>query len=168
MQSCHLYDKVGIVRDHHELGECRSSQQSGVRCLEVSYLKLLVFRMKIFPSPKGYRKSDLIDKSHCCTRNYAMRGSPGHSIDLDNPNWWKVFKNRMFRELPPSIRTRMSFTSLTMRITMRGYQPGFGTKSRWSLRSKVIWTSNHFRYSWMVGETAMTSQAVSFYFLLDA
>jgi hypothetical protein len=51
---------------------------------------------------------------------------------------------------------------------MRGNCPGYGTKSGWSLRSKVMGTSDHFRYSGVVGETAMTSQAVSFYFLVDS
>jgi hypothetical protein len=57
----------------------------------------------------------------------------GHNRDLDNPIWSKVFKNEMFRELPPSMRTRLRLTSLTMGLTMRGYCLGFGTKSGWSL-----------------------------------
>jgi hypothetical protein len=48
--------------------------------------------------------------------------------------------------------------------TIRGYQPSFGTNFGWSLRSKVMGTSDHFRYSGVAGETAMTSQAESFYF----
>jgi hypothetical protein len=64
--------------------------------------------------------------------------------------------------------TQLSLTSLTMGLTIRGYRPGFGIKSRWSLRSKVMGTSDYFRYSGVVGETAMTSRAVSFYFLLDS
>jgi hypothetical protein len=92
----------------------------------------------------------------------------GHNRDLDNTIWEKVFKNRMFRELPPSTRTQLSFTSLTMGLTMRGYRPGFGTKFDWSLQSKVIGTSDHFRYLGVVGETTMTSWAMSFYFLLDS
>jgi hypothetical protein len=50
---------------------------------------------------------------------------------------------------------------------MRGYRLGFGTKSRWSLRSKVMGTLDHFSYSGVAGETAMISWAMSFYFLLD-
>jgi hypothetical protein len=92
----------------------------------------------------------------------------GHNIGLDNPIWSNIFKNVMFKELPPSTRTRLSLTSLMMGLMMRGYRLGFGTKSEWSLRLKVIGTSNHFRYSGVVGETAMTSWAVSFYFLLDS
>jgi hypothetical protein len=92
----------------------------------------------------------------------------GHNRDLDKPIWSKVFKNRMFRELPPSMRTRLSLTSLTMGLTMRGYCPSFGTKSWWSLRSKVMGTSDHLCYLGVVGETDMTSRAVSFYFLLDS
>jgi hypothetical protein len=91
----------------------------------------------------------------------------GRSRDLDNPIWSKVFKNRIFMELPPSTRTRLRFTSLTMELTMRGYRLGFGTKSRWSLRSKVMGTLDHFSYSGVAGETAMISWAMSFYFLLD-
>jgi hypothetical protein len=42
-----------------------------------------------------------------------------HSKDLDKPIWMKVIKNRMFSELPPSTRTPLSLTSLTMGLTMR-------------------------------------------------
>jgi hypothetical protein len=42
---------------------------------------------------------------------------------------------------------------------MRGYRPDFGKKFGWSLRSKVMGTSDHFRYSEVAGETAMTSWA---------
>jgi hypothetical protein len=55
-----------------------------------------------------------------------------------------------------------------MVLTIRGYWPDFGIKSRWSLRLKVMGTSDHFRYSGVAGETAMTSQAVSFYFLFGS
>jgi hypothetical protein len=64
------------------------------------------------------------------------------------------------------MRTRLSLTYLTMGLTMRGYSPGFGTKFGWSLRSKVMGTSDHLRYPGASGDTAMTTQAVSFYFLL--
>jgi hypothetical protein len=40
--------------------------------------------------------------------------------------------------------------------------------SEWSLWSKVMGTSYLFRYSGVVSETAMTSQAVSFCFCLDS
>jgi hypothetical protein len=53
----------------------------------------------------------------------------------------------MFMELPPSTRTQMSFTSLTMGLTMRGYRPDFSIKPGWLLWSKVMGTSDHFRYS---------------------
>jgi hypothetical protein len=49
---------------------------------------------------------------------------------------------------------------------MRGYYPGFSTKSGWSLR--VIGTSDHLRYSRVASEAAITSQAVSFCFRLDS
>jgi hypothetical protein len=55
-----------------------------------------------------------------------------------------------------------------MGLTMRGYRPGFGTKFRWSLRSKVMETSDHLRYSGVVGETVMTSRVMSFCFRLDS
>jgi hypothetical protein len=74
----------------------------------------------------------------------------------------------MFRELPPSMRTRLSLTSLMMGLTMRGYHLDFGTKSGWSLWSKVMGTSDHLRYSGVADDSAMTSQAVSFCFLLDS
>jgi hypothetical protein len=92
----------------------------------------------------------------------------GCSANLYNPIWWKVIKNRIFRELPPSTRTQLSLTSLTMRLTIKGYRPGFGIKSGWSLRLKVMGTLDHFRYSRVVGGTTMTSRVVSFCFLLDS
>jgi hypothetical protein len=64
--------------------------------------------------------------------------------------------------------TRLFLTSLMMGLTMRGYHPSFGTKSRWSMQSKVMGTSDHLRYSGVAAETAMTSWAVRFYFLLDS
>jgi hypothetical protein len=81
----------------------------------------------------------------------------GHNIDLDNRIRSKVFRNRMFRELAPSMRTQLSLTSLMMGQTMRGYNAVFGTKSRWSLRSKVMGTLDHLRYSGVEGETVVTS-----------
>jgi hypothetical protein len=92
----------------------------------------------------------------------------GRSAVHGKPIWSNVFKNRMFRELPPLTRTRLSFTSLTIGLIIRGYHPNIGTKSGWSLWSKVMETSDHFMYSGVAGETAMTSRAVSFYFLFDS
>jgi hypothetical protein len=77
----------------------------------------------------------------------------GCRSDLDNPIRSNVFKNRIFRELPPLTRSQLSLASLTMGLTMRGYRPGFGTKSRWSLRSKVMGTSDRLSYSGAVGQT---------------
>jgi hypothetical protein len=65
----------------------------------------------------------------------------------------------MFRELPPSMRR--------MGLMIEGYRPSFRMKFGCSLRSKVIGTSDHFRYSGMVGPIAMTFQVVCFCFLLD-
>jgi hypothetical protein len=66
------------------------------------------------------------------------------------------------------MRTRFSFTSLTMGKTMRGYHTGFGTKFRWSLLSNVMGTSDYLRYSRVSVETTMTSRAVSLCFLLHS
>jgi hypothetical protein len=41
-------------------------------------------------------------------------------------------------------------------------------KFGWSLQSNVMGTLDHFRYSRVVDDTAMTSRAVSFYFVLDS
>jgi hypothetical protein len=92
----------------------------------------------------------------------------GHNRALDNPILSKVFKNSIFRELPPSTRTQLSLKSLTIGLTMRVYCPGFGTKLGWLLRSRVMGTLDHLRYSGVEGETAMTSWTVSFCFLLDS
>jgi hypothetical protein len=125
--------------------------------------------VEIFLSPKGHVKGDLADGIAAALETMPWKGARlGHSRDLDNPIWLKVFRNRMFKELPPSMRTRLSLTSLMMGQTMRGYRPGFGTKTGWSLRLKVMGTSDHFRYSRVMGETAMTSRTMSFYFCLDS
>jgi hypothetical protein len=58
------------------------------------------------------------------------------------------------------MRTQLSLTSLTMGQTMRGYRPSFGTKYGWLLWSNVMGTTNLLRYSGVLGETTMTSQAV--------
>jgi hypothetical protein len=57
----------------------------------------------------------------------------GHNKDLDNPIWSKVFRNIMFKELPPLTRTQLSLIFLMMGQTMRGYCLDFGIKSGWSL-----------------------------------
>jgi hypothetical protein len=74
----------------------------------------------------------------------------------------------MSRELPPSTRTRLTLTSLMIGQSMKGYHPDVWTMSGWSLQSKVMGTLHHLRYSGVVGETAMTSRAVSFCFYLDS
>jgi hypothetical protein len=62
----------GIVRYHHKLGECQSSEECIIRHLKVCYLKLQVFCMDVFPSPKGHRESNLADGGHCCTMDYSV------------------------------------------------------------------------------------------------
>jgi hypothetical protein len=57
----------------------------------------------------------------------------GHSTDLESPIWLKVFKNNMFRELPPLMRTQLNLTSLTMGLIIRGYRPYFRMKFEWLL-----------------------------------
>jgi hypothetical protein len=74
----------------------------------------------------------------------------------------------MFSELPPSMRTQLSLTFFKIELTMRGYQPDLGMKFRWSIGSKVIRTSYHFKYSGVADPTSRTSRAVSFSFLLDS
>jgi hypothetical protein len=75
----------------------------------------------------------------------------GCSADLDNPIWTKVFRNRMFKELPPSTRTRLSLYSLMMGPTVRWYHPSFGTKSGWLLHSKVMGIVDHYgTWGWRV------------------
>jgi hypothetical protein len=59
------------VRDCHELGECRPSQESIVHSL-----KLYVLRAKVFLSPEGQGKEDLANGCCYCPRDYAMKGSP--------------------------------------------------------------------------------------------
>jgi hypothetical protein len=69
-------NQVGILGDCHKLGECRPPEERVIRRLKVGYLKLQVFSPKIFPSPKGHGKSNLVDRGSCCARDYAMKQSP--------------------------------------------------------------------------------------------
>jgi hypothetical protein len=157
------------VRNHHELGECRPPKERVVCHLEISYPELHVLSSNVLSCPEGHEKSDLPDGATAALGTILWKGARlGHSAHLDNPIWLKVFKNRMFRELPPSIRTRLSLMSLMMELTIRGYGPDFVIKSGWSLQSKVMETSSHFRYSGVAGDTAMTSWVVSFCFLLES
>jgi hypothetical protein len=52
-QPWHLQDQVGAMRDHHELGECRPSQESVVHRLKIGDLKLYSLCVEIVPSPEG-------------------------------------------------------------------------------------------------------------------
>jgi hypothetical protein len=90
--------------DCHEFGECRPSQESIVRSLKISDLKLYSLRAEIILSLVGYGKRDMTNGGSYCTRD--------HSKDLDNSIWSKVFRNRMFRELPPLARTRFELDIL--------------------------------------------------------
>jgi hypothetical protein len=107
---------------------------------------------EVFPSAKGYGKDDLADGGATAPGTMPWKGAQlGHSRDLGNSIWLNVFRNKMFRGLPPSMRTQLSLTSLTMGVTISRYRPGFGTKSGWSLGSKVMGTSYHLRYTgWRV------------------
>jgi hypothetical protein len=71
----HLQDQVGVMQDHHEFGECRSSQESVVRSLKIGDLKLYSLRAEIFSSPEGYGKRDMTNGGCCYTRDYAMERS---------------------------------------------------------------------------------------------
>jgi hypothetical protein len=79
--ACSRYVKLQVFmgfwgHHYHKLGECWSSKESGVRCLRVGYLMLQVFITEIFLSPKGHRKSDLVDGGCYCTRDYVVKRSP--------------------------------------------------------------------------------------------
>jgi hypothetical protein len=90
--------------------------------LKIGYLKLHVLGAEVLPSLKGQGKSDLADGGHCCFGTFSWKGARlTRSTDLESSIWSKVFKNRMFRELPPSTRFRFSLTSLMMGVTISGY-----------------------------------------------
>jgi hypothetical protein len=63
------------VRNCHELGECWPSQESVVHRLKVSYLELQLLSAEIYPSPEGYGRSDLTNRSCCCTRDSTVERS---------------------------------------------------------------------------------------------
>jgi hypothetical protein len=72
----HLQDHVAIIWDLHELGECRPSQESIARSLEIGDLKLYSLCAEIFLSPEGHGESDLADGGCYCNRDYAIKRSP--------------------------------------------------------------------------------------------
>jgi hypothetical protein len=72
VQSWHLQDQVGIVRNCHEFGECRLSQEGIVHYLEVGYLELQIFSAEVFLSLISYGMSDLTDGGCRCSRDYTM------------------------------------------------------------------------------------------------
>jgi hypothetical protein len=57
---------------HHKRGECRPSQESVVCHLEIDNLELQVLYAEVFPSPEGYGKSDLTDRSHRLCKDYTV------------------------------------------------------------------------------------------------
>jgi hypothetical protein len=72
---CHLQNQVGTMWDGHELGECRQSQESIVRNLEIDNLKLYSLCEEIFMSPEGHRKKYLTDGGHCCMFQEVLKNS---------------------------------------------------------------------------------------------
>jgi hypothetical protein len=76
LQLLHLQDQVGIVRNCHELGKCRPSEERVVCHLEVGYLKLHVLSTEVFPSLEGHEKSDLANGGCCCVGDYSVERSP--------------------------------------------------------------------------------------------
>jgi hypothetical protein len=73
--------------DRHELGECRSSQESVVHNLEISDLKLYSLCAEIFSSPEGYRKRNLTDGGVAAAPGTMLwKGARlGRNKDLDKP-----------------------------------------------------------------------------------
>jgi hypothetical protein len=61
------------MRNYHELGECRLSEESIVCRLAVCYLELQVLNTEVFLSPKSHGKSNLTHGGRCYTRDYAMK-----------------------------------------------------------------------------------------------
>jgi hypothetical protein len=75
-RSRHLQNHVGVMRDRHELGKCRLSQESIVCSLKMGHLELHGFSSEVHPSPEGYGKRDMTDRCRCCTRDNTMERSP--------------------------------------------------------------------------------------------
>jgi hypothetical protein len=67
---------VSIVRNHHELGECRPPEECVVCLFEIGYIKLHVLGLDVFPSLEGHRKSDLVNRGRHYFRDHSMEGSP--------------------------------------------------------------------------------------------
>jgi hypothetical protein len=74
--SWHLQYQVGVMRNRHQLDECRPSQQSVVRSLKIIHLKFYSFSLEVLPSLEGYGKRDLTDGHRCYTGNYTVERSP--------------------------------------------------------------------------------------------
>jgi hypothetical protein len=71
----YLSDQVGILRNCHELGECRPPEECIVCRFKIGYFKLHVLSVEIFLSLESHGKSDLIDRVRCCPRDYSVEGS---------------------------------------------------------------------------------------------
>jgi hypothetical protein len=104
----------------HELGQSRSSEECIVCHFKSGYLKLHVLGAILFLGPEeGYEENDLIDGVATAPSTTPWKGALlGCSADLGRPIWSNVFRKMMFRELPLSTSTQLSFTSLIIRLTI--------------------------------------------------
>jgi hypothetical protein len=113
--------KVVVVGNHHELGEYRPSKECIACHFEIGYLKLHVLSLKFFSGLEGHMKNDLVDRGRSYSGDYSVEGAQlGRNVDLGSPIYSKVFKNKMYREFPPSMSTQLSFTSFMIGLTIRG------------------------------------------------
>jgi hypothetical protein len=93
----------------------------------------------------------------------------GCSRDLDNPIWSKVFENKIYIQGSTDIdEDSVELDILDNGANYEKIPPWRWQKVGVALWSKVIGTSDHLRYLGVAGETAMTSWAMSFCFLLDS
>jgi hypothetical protein len=124
---------------------------------------------EVFLSHEGYWKRDLTDRGCCCSRDYALEWSPtGVHCGCRQTHLVECLQEQDVQRATSIDEVSVELYIVDDGLVMRGYRPGFGTKFGWSLWSKVMGTSNHFRYSEVVGETTMTSRAMSFCFVLDS
>jgi hypothetical protein len=107
------------MENFHDLGQSRPSEECIVRHFKIGYLKLHILGEILFLGPERYVESDLIDGVATAPETTPWKGGLlGLTGDLGRPIWSNIFTKTMFRELPLSMSTWLSSTSLIIRLTI--------------------------------------------------
>ena len=88
------------------------------------------------------------------------------SLDIGMPIPRRVSAYKMFKPLPPSIKTLVSRVPPTTGSTTNTCLPGVATRGGWLDWSNVMGVFDHFKYVVIVGATMFTSMLMTFSRLL--